>query len=73
MNNNMLEIKTSEHLLSALTKSASKKLTPHEMLEQRVSFVYGSISAASGVTREQVKRVIVEREGGAMECACDSL
>jgi hypothetical protein len=38
-------------------------MTAGDLLEQRVSFVYGSIDAASGVTRERVRQLILQQEG----------
>jgi hypothetical protein len=58
MNTKFLELKTDEKLLNALKNA--KKLSAEEVLEQRVSFVYGSMKSDSSVTREQVKKVLEE-------------
>ncbi|MDH5324390.1 MAG: hypothetical protein OEZ68_21600 [Gammaproteobacteria bacterium] len=63
MGNNISELKTDGQLLDALKKSSQVKLGPVEILEQRVSFVYGSMSSDSNVTREHIKQVISEQEG----------
>lgn len=63
MGNNIPDLTTDADLLKALREAASKKLSPQEMLEQRASFVYGSISSKSGVTRQHIKQVIAEQEG----------
>lgn len=62
MNNDFLAIKTDPQLLSKL--SAVHKPSPAEILEQRVSFAYSSVKASSGVTREQVRQVILDQCGG---------
>lgn len=67
MNTTLLALKTDSTLLEALQKSASRKLTPKEILEQRVSFVFGSMDHTSDVTREQVKQLILRQEGVAAE------
>jgi hypothetical protein len=73
MGSNMMDLKMSEQLRTALQRAASRKLTASEMLEQRVSFVYGSISSKSGVTKERVKQVIVEGVSGATESMSDTV
>ena len=62
MNGKVVEIRTDEALLRALTESSPRKPTAEEALEQRVSFVYGSMKSDSDLTREQVKKIIVEQE-----------
>lgn len=59
----MLNLKTNTGLLDALKVATAKKTSSKELLEQRVSFVYGSLKSKSGVTRDQVRQVIVEQEG----------
>ena len=63
MGSNISELKTNDDLLEAIKQAASRKLTPAEMLEQRVSFVFGSMDSDSDVTRQHIKQVIVEQEG----------
>ena len=36
-------------------KQAGLKMTPEEMQEQKISFIMGSVSEKSGITREFVK------------------
>lgn len=57
------ELKTSDVLLRALQGALAKKPTPREIMNQRVSFVFGSLDAKSNVTREQVRKIIEEQEG----------
>jgi SpoU rRNA methylase family enzyme len=54
----VLELKDSESLTASLKAAANKVLTPSEKLEQRVSFVFASMSDASGVTKEQVREAL---------------
>ncbi len=63
MGNEALALKTNGALLEALKNAASKKTSAQDVLEQRVSFVYGSISSTSNVTREHVRQVIAKQEG----------
>lgn len=63
MTDSLLSLKTSPRLLEALRSAATKPMTARDVMEQRVSFVYGSMDAASGVTRERVRQLILEQEG----------
>lgn len=63
MGNEVLELKTNEALLHALHTALAKKTTPQDILEQRVSYVYGSISKNSNVTRDRVRKLLVEHDG----------
>jgi hypothetical protein len=69
MENAFLGLKTDQHLLDKLQQVAAHRPSPHEILEQRVSFVYGSMKPSSGVTRERVRQVILEQDGGAVGAA----
>lgn len=69
MTDSLLSLKTSPALLEALKNAATKPMTARDLMEQRVSFVYGSIDAASGVTRERVRQLILEQEGSATVAA----
>ncbi|HMV21906.1 MAG TPA: hypothetical protein PKL28_04405 [Rhodocyclaceae bacterium] len=63
MGNEGLALKTNGALLEALKNAASKKPSAREVQEQRVSFVLGSMSSKSSVTREHIRQVIDEQEG----------
>lgn len=63
MGNEALNLRTTPELLEALQKSLVRKPTAKEIQEQRVSFVYGSLSSKSNVTRDQVRKLLVEQEG----------
>lgn len=64
MQSNFLAIRTSPDLLNKLRTATPRKASPNEQLEQRVSFVFGSMAQDSGVTRERVRQVILEQVGG---------
>ena len=63
MGDGVLNLKTKPELLTALQESLNRRPTAHEIQEQRVSFVYGSLSSKSNVTREQVRKLLVEKDG----------
>ncbi len=65
MQSNLLAIRTSPDLLNKLRTATPKRATASDLLEQRVSFVYGSMAQDSGVTRERVRQVLLEQAGGA--------
>jgi hypothetical protein len=58
MEDKFLKLKTSHDLLVGLSAAAGKKQSQAELAEQRVSFVFGSMKPDSGITREQVRKVI---------------
>jgi hypothetical protein len=62
MGSNYFGLKTDQKLLDKL--AATHKPSPAEILEQRVSFAYSSVKPNSGVTREQVRQVLLEQSGG---------
>lgn len=60
----VLSLKTDERLLNAARRAAEHKMSSGELMEQRVSFVYGSMGGdKSGVTKEHVRQVILEQGG----------
>jgi hypothetical protein len=60
---NFFDVKTDHRLIAKLEHAAQHRQSSSEILEQSVSFVYGSMDKSSGVTREQVRRIIIEQEG----------
>ena len=63
----VLSLKTDDRLLDAVRSASSRKLNPEDLMEQRVSFVYGSIGTRFGsFTKEQVRQVILEQHGGVL-------
>jgi len=63
MDSNVLEMRTRQDLLDALAKCAYRKLTASEILEQRVSWVYSCVSRENGLTRDQIRELLLQREG----------
>jgi glutamine synthetase adenylyltransferase len=59
----MTTLKTDERLLQALRESSTRALTAQELDRQRVSFIMGSLSTDSAVTRAQVKEILDRHEG----------
>ncbi|MFM0732362.1 hypothetical protein PQQ52_17895 [Paraburkholderia sediminicola] len=64
MKDNFLGLKTDQTLLNKLEKAVDRKPSQAEILEQRVSYVFGFMKPDSGVTREQVRNVIIGKDGG---------
>lgn len=64
-----LGLKTDQSLLTKLGEASNRKPSHEEIQEQRVSYVFGFVKPSSGVTREQVRNVIVGHEGVASEAA----
>jgi hypothetical protein len=64
MNDSLLSLKTDQNLLDTVARAASRRMSVGEVLEQRVSFVYGSMDDKSNVTRDQVRQLIIEQQGG---------
>ncbi len=59
----VLAMRTDARLSAAIQKAADKKLSPSELMEQRVSFVFGSMDDKNGVTKERVRQVILDQVG----------
>lgn len=59
----VLNLKTDSSLLKALKKASSEKPDAKELLEQRVSFIFGSLDEDSPMTHEQIKQILDEQEG----------
>jgi hypothetical protein len=57
------ELKTNRHLLEAIAVASKRTLSPEEMRAQRVSFIYGSLSGKSSVTRAHIQDVLNKQEG----------
>lgn len=59
----MGDVKTNAKFLEELRSSAGRAMTAEEIRRQRESFIMGSVSDKSSMTREQVRRILDEREG----------
>ena len=64
---NVSTLKTDAKLLDQIEAAAHHRLSASDIMEQRVSFVYGSLKEDSGVTREQVRKVLLGQQGIATE------
>ncbi len=57
-------LKTDPSLLERIRRAAERQLTTSELVEQRVSFVFGSMGGdKSGMTKDRVRQVILEQGG----------
>lgn len=59
----MTDLQTSQALLSALARASVRPMTKAEMEKQRVSFIMGTLSQDSPMTREQVQGVLSRQPG----------
>ncbi len=59
----VLSMKTNAGLLDAIKRAASLHMTPKDIIEQRISFVYGSMDTKNGITREQIRKVVLNQAG----------
>lgn len=59
----VLAMKTNANLLEAIRRVSTRKLSHEEIIEQRVSFVFGSMDAKNGITKEHVRQVILNQSG----------
>jgi hypothetical protein len=55
--------KTDPALLERLRASASRKLSKHEIEQQRISFVYSIMGGREGMTRAKVEHLIEQQAG----------
>lgn len=62
MSSKALSLKSDAAVLEALERATHKNVSVEDLREQRVSFVFGSMSADSAITRDQVKRAIEKQE-----------
>lgn len=50
---------TDQQLLALLEQAKHHKLTPNELFEQRVSFVYGQLGPDNKLTKDEVRSIIL--------------
>ena len=61
---------TDPELLALLDRARNHKMTPEELREQRVSFVYGNVAFDNPtITREQVEAILFGEDDRAREAA----
>ena len=63
MTSEVFDLKTDQDFLKALREASQEKQTTDEILEQRVSFVYSSMKPEGHVTKAEIRRALVEKEG----------
>lgn len=64
MFNSLESLKSRDDLLAMIKQASTHRLTREDILEQKVSFVYGSIDVAkNALTREHVRELIMSHEG----------
>lgn len=59
----MTELKTDSALLRALEEAARRQPSADEIVEQRVSFIMGSLGESSTVSRKRVTEILAAHEG----------
>lgn len=57
------DIRTESHLLKRLAIVASKKMSPEEKMEQRISFIFGQMKG--NISREKIIEILDQQEGRA--------
>ena len=50
----MKDVRTDPDLIEALRRSAGQEMTEEEIREQKISFIMGTVSVDSKITREEV-------------------
>lgn len=58
----MVQVQTRPELLESLRNAASRKLSASELREQEISFVTGTLGGESTLTREDVRKIIENRD-----------
>lgn len=59
----LLQLKTDSSLIKALEKASAEKQSEEELLEQRVSFIFGTLDSDSEMTREVIRKILVKQRG----------
>lgn len=60
----ILAMKDSNGLKEAIGRAAATGLTSEDLLAQRVSFVFASVSEKSGVTKEKIRQTLLDQAAG---------
>lgn len=58
MNSHALDINTNPKLLTALREAVKRTPSDQEMLQQRISFIYGSVGNSGQITRAKIEAVL---------------
>lgn len=51
-------VKTDEKLLEQIAKAAKRKLTPEEIEQQRLSFIYAGLPKDSPMSKVEIEKVL---------------
>ena len=63
----ILSLRDDEAVTSALRQASLHQIGAEELMEQRISFVFGSLDTKSqSMTKEQVREVIIRQQDGAI-------
>jgi hypothetical protein len=65
----MADIRTDGRLLAKLKEAAGKPMTAEEIRNQRISYVMGTLDTESTLTRDEVERMLLQREGKQLTAA----
>jgi hypothetical protein len=65
----VLAMRDSDDLKAALKRAGQQKPTSEELMAQRVSFVFASLSENSSVTKDQIRKAIIEQATGTTAAA----
>lgn len=57
----IMALKTSLHILEAIQQAAQHKPSAEEVMEQRVSFVFGSLRSVHHLTKAQVRQITIPK------------
>ena len=52
-----------EAAIERLKQAAKRRMTREEIMEQRISWVYGNLSHKNTLTRDEVERLVRAQEG----------
>ena len=59
----MGDLKTDPKLLRSLAAAVKRELTPDQLLRQKISFIMGSLSEDSTITRAKIEKALRKSEG----------
>ncbi|MCA3575290.1 MAG: hypothetical protein IOC86_15335 [Aestuariivirga sp.] len=65
----MTEVLTDVRVLAKLKEAAGKPMTAEEIQKQRISYIMGTLDTESTLTRDEVERMLLKREGKQLTAA----
>ena len=63
LTDDVLQLRSSNVMLATLRAAAGQDMSANDVLEQRVSFAFGSINSESDITKEEVREIVRRQEG----------